>query len=103
MQYLCLKYSGKVFETFFYIKKCNKFFKKVHYSALSFYTRTTYSIRLIYITHVRTLDKISFIPPFAMLILQQYTCTIKHKWEESEMKKDDYGFYGKGIDGYVHY
>ena len=20
-----------------------------------------------------------------------------------EMKKDDYGFYGKGIDGYVHY
>ena len=19
------------------------------------------------------------------------------------MKKDDYGFYGKGIDGYVHY
>ena len=25
-----------------YIKKCNKFFKKVHYSALSFYTRTTY-------------------------------------------------------------
>lgn len=43
MQHLCLKYSRKVFETFFYyIKKCNKFFKKVHYSALSFYTRTTY-------------------------------------------------------------
>ena len=29
MQYLCLKYSGKVFETiFYYIKKCNNFSKK---------------------------------------------------------------------------
>lgn len=42
MQYSCLKYSEKVFETFFYyIKKCNKFFKKVHYSALKKYQSIT--------------------------------------------------------------
>lgn len=42
MQYLCLKYSGKVFETFFYyIEKCNKFLKKVHYSALKKYQSIT--------------------------------------------------------------
>lgn len=42
MQYLCLKYSGKVFETiFYYIKKCNNFFKKVHYSALKKYQSIT--------------------------------------------------------------
>lgn len=59
MQYLCLKYSGKVFETFFYyIKKCNKFFKKVQLFGITLFRSTQQMfIRMPYLVGIHLRDK----------------------------------------------